>query len=436
MINCKFEKASDKPVTPDTLLDAFHFIRNRSLQLVSPLTTEDMTSQSMPDTSPTKWHLAHTTWFFEEFILSRLCKNFKKSPNIYNFLFNSYYEACGSRNPRPQRGLITRPTVNEILDYRERVDDAIDHYMSSAYFDADGYSLIELGLHHEQQHQELILTDILHLFSQNPMFPAYTDAQKNTDTHTASSLVFLAYSGELSDIGHDDSSFCFDCEKPRHKAYISPFAISNRLITNGEWLEFMEDGGYKTPTLWLSDGWKIAQEERWDSPLYWHKHDDMWHSMTLYGLQPIPTSSPVCHVSYFEADAFARWAGRRLPTEFEWEYALNKTENSQSLTNANFLDAGTLRPLAMKSLSATTDLQQMYGDVWEWTRSAYLPYPGYKPFSGDIAEYNNKFMCGQFVLRGGSCVSPMAHIRSTYRNFFYPHQRWQFSGLRLAEDRK
>jgi ergothioneine biosynthesis protein EgtB len=394
--------------------------------LALPLSDADATVQSMPDASPAKWHLAHTTWFFESMVLTADSSNYKAFDERFNFLFNSYYESVGARQPRPLRGLLTRPTLAEVLAYRDYVDSAIAQLLQRS--PAEGLlKVIELGCHHEQQHQELLLTDILHLFAQNPLRPAYRESVPLPVELIDRSQTYRGFPGGLVDIGHPGPSFAFDCEGPRHTVRIEPYRLSDRLVTNGEWAEFIADGGYRNPLLWLSDGWATVRSEAWSAPLYWEARDGEFWSMTLRGAQPIDPDAPVTHVSYFEADAFATWASRRLPTEAEWEAA------AQNLAVAgNFVNSGRLRP--RPAPQATGELRQMFGDVWEWTRSAFLPYPRFRPMEGALGEYNGKFMSGQFVLRGGSCVTPEDHVRATYRNFFAPHARWQFSGLRLAED--
>ncbi len=408
------------------LLETFRQVRAASLRLAAPLSDADATVQSMPDASPAKWHLAHTTWFFESMVLGPNAPGYEVFDQSFNFLFNSYYETIGERQPRPRRGMITRPALEHVLDYREYVDDAMDRFLGNGC--PDGLiRLIELGCHHEQQHQELLLTDILHLFSQNPLHPTYRDPEPlAVEQRSPSPPEWLRFEGGIVDVGHEGDGFAFDCEGPRHRVLIEPFQLADRLVTNGEWIEFMEDGGYAQPLLWLSQGWEAVRAQEWTAPLYWTKRDGAYWSMTLRGLQPVDPAAPVSHVSYFEADAFASWAGRRLPTEFEWEHAAARLP-----IGGNFADSGRLRP---KPAPTTTNggLRQMYGDVWEWTRSAFSPYPRFKAAEGAVGEYNGKFMCGQFVLRGGSCVTPPGHIRSTYRNFFPPDARWQFSGLRLA----
>jgi len=401
-----------------------------SQELVLPLTCEDMVVQAMDDASPAKWHLAHVTWFFENFVLTRHFPGYRPFDPAFHYCFNSYYETEGPRHPRPQRGLLTRPSVEQVVAYREHVDQALHELCTRGLAATPEVGrLIEIGINHEQQHQELLLTDILALFSANPLRPAYRPRRPRAVARSqdAEPVAWLAYSGGLHDIGHTGHGFAWDNELPRHKALVHPFRLANRLVTNGEWLEFMADGGYRSPLLWLSDGWTTVRREAWCSPLYWEQEDGAWFAMSLEGLQPIDRAAPVAHVSYYEADAFARWAGKRLPTEFGWEVA------AQDLpTTGNDLTQNALRPLPANQ--SVGQPRQMFGDVWEWTQSAYLTYPGYRAPAGALGEYNGKFMVGQHVLRGGSCVTPRGHIRSTYRNFFYPHQRWQFMGLRLASE--
>ena len=401
-------------------------VRAASVALAAPLSDADATVQSMPDASPAKWHLAHTTWFFETMVLVPDSAGYKPFDERFNFLFNSYYESVGARHPRPQRGLLTRPTLEEVLAYREHVDAAIAQLLQRAPAEA-ALKVVELGCHHEQQHQELLLTDILHLFAQNPLRPAYRDSVPLAVQPVDRSLTYRSFPGGLFEIGHAGQAFAFDSEGPRHSARLEPYRLSDRLVTNREWVQFISDGGYGNPLLWLSDGWAQVRSEGWSAPLYWEARDGEFWTMTLRGAQPVDLDGPVTHVSYFEADAFATWANRRLPTEAEWEVA------AQSLPIAgNFADSGRLRPRSAPA--ATGELRQMFGDVWEWTRSAFMPYPRFRPMAGALGEYNGKFMSGQLVLRGGSCVTPEDHVRATYRNFFAPHARWQFSGLRLAED--
>jgi len=402
-------------------------VRGLTEALAEPLSEADMTVQSMDDASPGKWHLAHTTWFFEEFLLVPKQPGYRCFSADFSYLFNSYYEAVGPRHPRPRRGLLTRPPLSEILAYRQAVDEAMVRLLEGGAAPATA-ALVELGLHHEQQHQELLLTDILHLLAQNPLRPAYGSASRQEPPAASPTPpAWFEFDGGPVEIGHGGSGFAFDCEGPRHAVLLTPYALASRPVTNREWLDFMADDGYRQAALWLSDGWARVQAEGWDSPLYWQEQDGEWRQMGLHGLQPLDLEAPASQVSYFEADAYARWAGKRLPTEFEWENA------AAGLSVAgNFLGTGRLRPCPAQGGDG---LQQMYGDVWEWTASAFLPYPGFRPSRGAVGEYNGKFMCGQFVLRGGSCASPDGHLRPTYRNFFYPHQRWQFTGLRLADDR-
>jgi ergothioneine biosynthesis protein EgtB len=416
-----------KSVSQPDALAHYSRVRKDSEALAAPLSDADATVQSMPDASPAKWHLAHTTWFFETMALKPNVPGYQVFDEAYNFLFNSYYESVGERQPRPRRGMITRPSLDEILAYRSHVDAAMERLIVSGPA-ADVGKLIELGLHHEQQHQELLLTDILHLFAQNPLRPAYRDPAPLPVASGPGETAYVSFDGGIIEIGHGGESFAYDCEGPRHQTLIRPFRLADRCVTNAEWLAFMADGGYRDPLLWLSDGWALILEHRWSAPLYWEERDGEWGSMTLRGFQPVDPDAPVTHVSYFEADAFASWAGKRLPTEAEWEHA-SLTTNAQGV----FADggAGRLRPAPAK---AGPGLRQMFGDVWEWTQSPFTPYPGFRTAEGAVGEYNGKFMCGQFVLRGGSCATPTGHIRPTYRNFFQPDKRWQFSGLRLAED--
>jgi ergothioneine biosynthesis protein EgtB len=404
----------------------FHEVRSTSEILAGPLSDADATVQSMPDASPAKWHLAHTTWFFEAMVLTPHLSGYLTYDAGFSFLFNSYYETLGARQPRPRRGMITRPSLSEILVYRKYVDAAVQKLLS-APITRDLAELIELGCHHEQQHQELLLTDILHLFAQNPLHPAYRDpAPLAVGMQALRPLSFISFDGGLHEVGHAGPGFAFDSEGPRHQAMIEPFRLADRLVTNGEWISFIEDGGYSNSLLWLSEGWARSSADHWALPLYWEKRDGQYWMMTLRGFQPADLTAPVAHVSYFEADAYATWAGKRLPTESEWEVATRGLD-----LDGNFLDTTRLRP---KPAMPRAGLQQMFGDVWEWTRSPFTPYPRFRAAEGAVGEYNGKFMSGQFVLRGGSCVTPPGHVRASYRNFFPGHTRWQFSGLRLAED--
>ncbi|NNG02988.1 MAG: ergothioneine biosynthesis protein EgtB [Inquilinus sp.] len=409
----------------------FDAVRARTEALAADLAPEDQVVQSMEDASPTKWHLAHTSWFFEQFLLAEHVAGYRRFHPDFAFLFNSYYEGAGARHARPRRGMVTRPTVAEVMDYRRHVTSAMDALMAGPEDDvwAAIAPLIDLGCNHEQQHQELLLTDILHALSCNPILPA-NRAYRPAAASAASGPDWVAFDGGIRRIGHDgsggDSGFAFDSEGPRHEVLLRPHRLAGRPVTNGEWRAFIDDGGYRVPQLWLSDGWATVQREGWQAPLYWEQRDGAWHAFGLAGLRPIEADAPVAHVSFYEAEAFARWAGKRLPTEAEWEVAA-----AEYPVAGNWADSDLLRPLPDPGGDG---LRQVYGDVWEWTQSPYGPYPGFVPPPGAVGEYNGKFMCNQMVLRGGSCVTPAGHVRATYRNFFYPHQRWQFTGLRLAED--
>ncbi len=402
--------------------------RAESRALAEPLTPEDQTVQSMPDASPAKWHLAHTTWFFETFILSRVLDGYRIFDPAFGYLFNSYYEAEGERHPRPRRGMLTRPCVDTVRRYRAHVDEALMALLDAGIApNGETAFLLELGIHHEQQHQELLLTDILHLLSLNPLRPAYRSVAPDLSPAATDDAEWIEFAGGIHSIGHNGDGFAFDNEGPRHEVLIRPFRLASRPVTNAEWMAFIADDGYRRAELWLSDGWATVQAEEWSMPRYWTLGaEGGYECFGLNGGRPVEPSAPVAHVSYYEADAFARWAGKRLPLESEWELA------AATLPIAgNMLGSALLRPAAT---ARSGGLRQMFGDVWEWTQSPYMPYPGFEPATGAVGEYNGKFMCNQFVLRGGSCVTPEGHIRATYRNFFYPHQRWQFSGLRLAED--
>ncbi len=398
-------------------------VRAETDALAAPLSAEDQSVQSMPDASPTKWHLAHTTWFFENVVLADTV--YKPFDNRYAYLFNSYYEALGPRHPRPQRGLLTRPDAAEIRTYRDYVDDAMRAFCEDLDPASETAAKLALGLHHEQQHQELILTDIKHALFSNPLLPSYLPPRLR-EVRAAPAMRWIAFEGGLVEIGHAGKAFAFDNEKPRHKVFLNPYRLASRLVTCGEYRAFMEDGGYRRPEFWLSEGWATCRQEQWDSPLYWFQENDQWKIFTLRGVAPLNDAEPVAHVSIYEAAAYAAWAGKRLPSEAEWENA-----GCDCSTTGNFRDTGHFHPAIAPD---QTGLTQMFGDAWEWTRSSYDPYPGYRPYSGALAEYNGKFMSGQFVLRGGSCATPQDHIRSTYRNFFPPAARWQVSGIRLADD--
>jgi ergothioneine biosynthesis protein EgtB len=411
------------------LAPLYEQVRNATLALVAPLAPEDCVVQTMPDVSPTKWHLAHTSWFFERFVLeSALARSYRPFDSRYEFLFNSYYNAIGPQYPRHQRGHVSRPTLREVVEYRRHVDRSMRQLLEEAPADlVESHAFaIELGLNHEEQHQELILTDIKHVLCTNPLRPAYAATPAVAGTETA--LEWLPFDGGLIELGKDGAGFSFDNERPRHKVHLENFEIASRLVTAGEYLAFIRDGGYRRPELWLSDGWSACQREQWFAPLYWVSTGDDFTMLTLSGARPLALFEPVCHVSYYEADAFARWAGARLLTEAEWERAA-----ASAPVTGNFVESGFLHPMpSARVAGAAPAAAQLFGDVWEWTASPYLPYPGYQPFDGAFGEYNGKFMCNQLVLRGGSCATPGRHISASYRNFFPPDARWQFSGIRLA----
>jgi ergothioneine biosynthesis protein EgtB len=408
---------------PGNVAPLFDEVRRSSLQLATGLSDADATVQSMPDASPVKWHLAHTTWFFETMVLLPSLPGYRVFDVRFHHLFNSYYETLGSRHPRPRRGLLTRPSLDVVVAYRRHVDEALARFLRAL-------ALVELGCHHEQQHQELLLTDLLHLFAQNPLQPAYKAPEPlPVQVAAAGNSNDLTFAGGLLEFGHDGQGFAFDCEGPRHRVWLEPFQLADRLVTNGEWMQFVDDGGYRDPLLWLSDGWARVNADGWAAPLYWERRDGAWWTMSLRGAQLVDAAAPVCHISYYEADAYARWCGRRLATEFEWEHAAD----GLAPRDGHYADSGRLRPRAAAAATPSRP-RQMFGDVWEWTSSAFTAYPRFKPETGAVGEYNGKFMSGQYVLRGGSCVSPPGHLRASYRNFFPPEARWQFSGLRLAKD--
>jgi ergothioneine biosynthesis protein EgtB len=413
------------------VLARFEAVRGDSEALAANLTPEDQSIQSMPDVSPTKWHLAHTTWFFETFVLSRFDDDYRVYDPAFAYLFNSYYEAAGPRHPRPQRGLLSRPTVDIVGAYRDHVSAAAARFAERAADAAwrQAAPLIELGCHHEQQHQELILMDIKHVFSANPLEPAY-HAPPPQIVAPAAALDWIAFDGGLVEIGHRGNGFAFDNEGPRHKVWLEPFRLADRPVTCGDYVEFIDDGGYHRPELWLSDGCATVQAERWEAPLYWRHDDNGWSIFTLGGRRRLDPAEPLCHVSFFEADAFAKWAGKRLPTEAEWEFAADGVP-----VTGNLADRGRLHPCAaFGAADGRTIPRQMYGDVWEWTASPYIAYPRFRAAAGAIGEYNGKFMCNQMVLRGGAAVTPAGHVRASYRNFFPHSARWAFAGVRLAED--
>ena len=388
----------------------------------------------MPEVSPTKWHLAHTTWFFETFILKKWITAYSPAVPEYAYLFNSYYNAAGDMHRRDLRGLISRPTVDETKQYRASIDSHMDNLLADADEEtlAELESLITLGVHHEQQHQELLITDIKHVFAQNPLHPEYRERKidrPEADNIGIAPVDFIEFDEAIVEIGHNGSGFSYDNERPRHRALVPAFSLANRLVTNGEYLKFMDDNGYARSEFWLSLGWTTVNEQRWSAPLYWEKRDGEWWNFTLSGFRPVDESEPATHISYFEADAFANWAHARLPTEFEWERTAAKID-----IDGNFVESQRFHPKPLTAPPRDQRLQQMFGDAWEWTRSAYSPYPGYRAAPGALGEYNGKFMCNQYVLRGGSCATSRTHIRKTYRNFFQPDKRWQFTGIRLARD--
>jgi ergothioneine biosynthesis protein EgtB len=413
--------------------ERFAVIRRQTEALTANLAPEDQSIQSMPDVSPTKWHVAHTTWFFETFILTRLDPDYRVFDPAFAYLFNSYYEAVGPRHPRPERGLLSRPTVDVIAAYRDHVTAGMNRLIERASEPtwAEISFLLELGVQHEQQHQELILMDIKHVFSINPLQPAYQASQLYVQA-SVPLLAWVDFAGGLKEIGHRGPSFAFDNETPRHKVWLEPFRLAVRPVTCGEYLEFIEDGGYAAPEFWLSDGWAAVRESGWEAPLYWSREDGGWSIFTLSGHRQLDPAEPVCHISFYEADAFAKWAGKRLPTEAEWEIAAENVPIA-----GNFADRRNFHPRTDEPAAAADGerrLRQLFGDVWEWTASPYTPYPRFRPAAGAVGEYNGKFMCNQMVLRGGATVTPAGHVRATYRNFFPPSARWAFAGLRLAED--
>ena len=420
------------PSSDSALAQSFAEIRQATLTLAAPLTPEDCQVQSMPDASPTKWHLAHITWFFETFILERFESAFKPFDAAYRVLFNSYYQGVGEMHPRAHRGLITRPTFDDVIRYRADVDARVQRLLASHAHHPALAELVTLGLHHEQQHQELLLTDIKHALSFNPTHAAYARRWPMTSVQTQP-LRWFGFEGGLIEHGHDallDGAFCFDNETPRHRVYTAPFELASRPVSYGEYLAFIEDAGYRRPELWLSMGWDWVRRGQRAAPLYWREVEGRWMHHTLQGDIEIDPRTPVCHLSYFEADAYARWADTRLPTEVEWEHAARRL---RAAMHANFADRGAFHPLPSEEV-AGDEPAQMFGDVWEWTQSTYGAYPGYRPLPGAVGEYNGKFMCNQYVLRGGSCATPAGHVRASYRNFFPPDAQWQFSGMRLARD--
>ena len=410
-------------VTP-ALLERFHATRRYSVSLTDCLSEEDCCAQSMPDASPIKWHLAHTTWFFETFILERFEPDFQPFHQAFRVLFNSYYNGVGDRHPRPQRGLLTRPSTDEVIAYRHNVDARMGRLLQRAVSNESSgelAALTGLGIQHEQQHQELMLTDIKHLLSMNPLFPAYK-AEMPVDEGKGVELQWLNFDASVVEIGHSGEGFCFDNETPRHRQFVEAFSLASRLVTNAEYAAFIAAGGYRDPSLWLSEGWDWVRTQQLTQPVYWHRAEDgNWQEYTLFGLHKLRPAAPAVHISYFEADAYARWAGARLPTEFEWEQA--------AAMHSSASDAPALHP----AIARHPGLTQMTGSGWQWTSSSYAPYPGFVPAAGAIGEYNGKFMVNQYVLRGSSCATPAGHARTTYRNFFPATARWQFSAIRLAK---
>ena len=409
------------------LISEYNRVRKTSELLCEPLAIEDYGIQTMDDVSPPKWHLAHTSWFFETFLLKPFFAGYPEYNPQFAYLFNSYYEQVGQFYPRPKRGLLSRPTVNEVLKYRAYIDDFMRRLLAEP--PTEHYQQIQqrvvIGINHEQQHQELLLTDIKHILGMNPLRPAYRDF--NYPEKNAAPLNWVKFTGGLKSIGAAKEGFAFDNEQPLHDVWLQPFYIASRPVLNIEYINFINDGGYERSELWLSEGWKAIKDNRFAQPLYWEKKDGEWWHYTLGGLQPVNLQAPVCHVNYYEADAYATWCDKRLPTEQEWEMAAESAP-----VTGNLRSSGYMQPVA--SLEEHNGLYQLYGDVWEWTQSAYSPYPGYKAAEGALGEYNGKFMCSQYVLKGGSCVTPADHIRRSYRNFFYPADQWQFSGIRLAGD--
>jgi ergothioneine biosynthesis protein EgtB len=422
--------SSAKQPTDGALASSYEETRSLTEQLCAPLAVEDFGVQSMPDASPTKWHLAHTTWFFETFVLAGRDPSYRPFHPQFGSLFNSYYNSVGPFWTRSQRGILSRPTVAEVYRYREHVDRAMRLLLHDGGPDLppEIRERIVLGVNHEQQHQELLLTDLKHAFASNPLRPVYRELRPGS-TQTPARLHWIDYPGGLCSVGHDGSGFAFDNESPRYRVFLAPFQLASRLVTCGEYRAFIDDGGYRRPQWWLSEGWATSRAEDWQAPLYWERQDDVWYNMTLGGWQPVREADPVCHVSYFEADAYARWAGARLPTEFEWERAAE-----DCALVGTFLDLEKLHPQPPTNGVGEQAPAQMFGEVWQWTGSAYHAYPGYRPLPGALGEYNGKFMCNQMVLRGGSCATPRSHFRRSYRNFFPPPARWQFTGIRLAKD--
>ena len=416
------------PMSRDVILETYRRIRRDSEDLCEPLAVEDYVIQTTVEASPAKWHIAHVTWFFETFILSEFEPDYPPFHPRYRYLFNSYYEQVrGGFFPRSQRGLLSRPTVEEIYRYRAHVDEYMAELITTAPESEwdEIAARLAIGLNHEQQHQELLLTDLKYNLGFNPLRPAYRENLPQASADAAHTLLWLEFFGGVRELGYAGGAFAYDNERPRHRVFVQPYRLASRLVTNGEYLEFIGAGGYRDSALWLSDGWKTIHENDWGAPLYWEQQDGAWWQYTLGGMRPLCEDEPLCHISYYEADAYATWAGKRLPTEAEWECAA-----AEYPMQGNLRDASLLHPAPAQG----EGLQQLFGDVWEWTQTAYQPYPGFQTAPGALGEYNGKFMCNQQVMRGASCVTPADHARVTYRNFFYPHERWQFKGMRLAED--
>jgi ergothioneine biosynthesis protein EgtB len=407
--------------TPD-LTARYLAVRQQTLKLCEPLEVEDFVAQSMDDVSPAKWHIAHVTWFFETFMLRPHRPGYQAFDPAFEVLFNSYYNTVNEPFPRPRRGLLTRPTVDRVMAYRSHVDEAMLDWLIAG-LDPSLYNTLELGLNHEQQHQELLLMDLKHVLFQNPLYPAYVESAE-PEPGITEPLGWQSFPAGEFELGHPGEGFCFDNETPRHRVLLADHQLGDRLITNGEYLQFVRDGGYQQPLLWLSDGFSTIQREGWEHPLYWVYRDGDWFEFTLFGLKPLEPSAPVTHVSLYEADAFASWSQARLPTEAEWEHCARN-----ALIDGNFSDTGHFHP---RQPTGTRGIRQLFGEVWQWTGSAYQAYPGFQAAAGAIGEYNGKFMCNQQVLRGGCCLTPVDHMRASYRNFYYPHQRWPFTGIRLA----
>ncbi len=428
--NSPFPEETSRKIDRNSIIENFKRVRAFSQKLCEPLKTEDFVIQSMPDVSPTKWHLAHTSWLFEAFILSKANINYTPINPIYNYLFNSYYVLIGDRFTRAKRGLLSRPTVKEIYEYRSYIDAHLINFIENCSEEElhNIAPIVEIGLNHEQQHQELLITDIKHVFSINPLHPIYIKKSEE-NVNDVPPLRFISFHEGIYEIGDEGKGFVYDNETPQHKEFVNSFNIGSRLIINQEFIEFINAGGYKKPELWLFDGFATVEKEGWEAPLYWEKINNEWWNYKLTGFEKVKPEEPVCHVSFYEADAFARWIGARLPTEAEWEVAANEIP-----LKGNFVETNNFHPVPFSHANDINLVYQMYGDVWEWTQSSYSPYPGYKPLPGAVGEYNGKFMSNQIVLKGGSCATSISHIRKTYRNFFYPDSRWQFMGIRLARD--